>query len=161
MDSFCNCAKYSSARECPIHAQTELEAIMAQLRAALIAVRPWVNASTAPNSVLADLDRALAQKHVMAAAAHLPSICCREHAIQAANVTASSTKPHAPGFRYARWPVAFGFARHTALHTFDRHGWPEWGSERLSTVKTRLLLSNYGQTLHIGPLKVYLGRRRP
>jgi hypothetical protein len=59
--------------------------------------------------------------------------------------------PHAPGFRYARWPVAFGFARHTALHTFDRHGWPEWGSPTPS----------YGQTLHIGPFKVYLGRRRP
>jgi hypothetical protein len=54
--------------------------------------------------------------------------------------------PNAPHFRYARWPIRFGFARHTALRTFDRHGW--WTP------------TGYGQTLHIGPFKVYLGRRR-
>lgn len=56
--------------------------------------------------------------------------------------------PHAPGFRYARWPVGIAFARHTALHALDRHGWP--GRD-----------GNYGQTIHIGPLKVLLGRRLP
>lgn len=48
--------------------------------------------------------------------------------------------------RYARWPIAFGFARHTATNTFDRHGW--WTK------------AGYGQTLHFGPFKVYLGHRR-
>jgi len=60
-------------------------------------------------------------------------------------VGAQTTDPHAPGFRYARWPIGVGFARNTALHTFDRHGW--WTP------------TGYGQTIHLGPVKVRLGDR--
>jgi hypothetical protein len=37
------------------------EAEIARLRVALIAARPWVNASTAPNSVMSDIDAALVE----------------------------------------------------------------------------------------------------
>lgn len=48
------------------------------------------------------------------------------------------------GHRYRLWPIALGFARRTSPRTFDRHGW-------------QLSDGTFGQTLHFGPLKVYLG----
>ena len=48
--------KIRDARPAEIDRQ---EAKIARLRAALLAARPWVNASTAPNTVIADLDAAL------------------------------------------------------------------------------------------------------
>jgi hypothetical protein len=50
-------ARSAQAQSASENAHTRAE--IARLRAALLAARPWVNASTAPNTVIADLDAAL------------------------------------------------------------------------------------------------------
>jgi len=67
------------------------------------------------------------------------------------------------GNRHFIWPVRLGWARKTTGRFFDRHGW-QVGCERVPLVETGYgcmpgFRKVFGQTFHIGALKVIAGPR--